>query len=1033
MSKLSPLTDGLDRAAIRASLADARSPQFWRSLNDLADSPAFQEFVDREFPQGASELNDPVSRRNFLKLAGASLALAGLTACGKQPQEQVAPYSRAPIGQAPGIPLYYATSLTLDGFATGVLVKNHDGRPTKVEGNPLHPASLGATDIYAQAEILSLYDPDRPASVQNQGAIETWEGFLTALTPPLQVQRALQGGGLRLLTGPLTSPTLAAQIGEVLSTYPSAKWYQYSPLGRDNSLGGAQLAFGEAVETRYKLDAAQVILALDADFLSEGPARVRYARDFMNGRRARVATSEMNRLYVVEPALTTTGVVADHRLPLKAGNIAAAAYAIANQVGVGLGGSASIPGNPVVAEWLNQAVEDLQAAGSRGLVIVGESQPPMVHALAHAINQSIGAVGTTVEYTDPVQATPADSLVGLRELVAEMQAGTVELLVMIGVNPVFTAPTDLGFAAALADTSKVKFSVLLGPEDNETAAQVSWFVPLSHELEAWGDARAFDGTTSLIQPLILPLYGSKSAHELVNVLLGQVGTPDYDIVRAFWQAQQGEQGFDAFWGAALESGVIAETTLAARSVSLNASAFTSMAAPAAAVDGLELNFRADPTIYDGRYANNGWLQELPKPLTKLTWDNAALIGPRTAVRLLNISVADPNLLVPDELERIGQANGQIIEISSGGRSLRVPVWISPGHAEDTITLHLGYGRERSGRVGSATGFNTYALRSSDALWFTNGGVSVSVTSESYLLASTQDHGVMEGRDIVRVGAFEKFREDPKYIAKEIYAEEYGKESTDYQSILEDSYTFPEAENAWGMSIDLTACIACNACTIACQAENNIPVVGKEEVGRGREMHWIRIDRYYGGADLDNPSTYVMPVTCMQCEQAPCELVCPVAATVHDNEGLNNMVYNRCVGTKYCSNNCPYKVRRFNFFQYNDLTTPVIKLMQNPQVTVRNRGVMEKCTYCVQRISNARIVAKRGANRPIADGEILTACQQVCPTQAIVFGDIKNTSSQVAKLKAEPHDYALLAELNTRPRTTYLARLRNPNPNLENEA
>jgi MoCo/4Fe-4S cofactor protein with predicted Tat translocation signal len=1032
MSKLSPLTDGLDPAALRAGLADARSPQFWRSLNDLADSPAFQEFVDREFPQGASELSDPVSRRNFLKLAGASLALAGLTACGKPPQQQVAPYARAPIGQTPGIPLYYATSLTLDGFATGVLVKNHEGRPTKVEGNPQHPASLGATDIYAQAEILSLYDPDRPASVLNRGAIETWEGFLGALTPPLQVQRALQGGGLRLLTGPVTSPTLAAQIAEVLSTYPSAKWYQYSPLGRDNSLAGAQLAFGEPVETRYKLDAAQVIVALDADFLSEGPARVRYARDFMNGRRARAATSEMNRLYVVEPALTTTGVVADHRLALKAGNIASAAYALASQLGVSLGGAAGALSGPA-SEWLTQVAEDLRAAGARGLVIAGEAQPPMVHALAHAINAALGAVGTTVEYTDPVQAVPADGLAGLSELTAEMQAGTVELLVMIGVNPVFTAPADLGFAAALADTARVKFSVLLGPEDNETAAQTTWFVPLSHELESWGDARAFDGTTSLIQPLILPLYGSKSAHELVNVLLGQVGTPDYDIVRAFWQEQNGEQGFDAFWGAALESGVIPNTALAARSASLNAAVFSGMAAPAAAAEGIELLFRADPTIYDGRYANNGWLQELPKPLTKLTWDNAALIGPRTAVRLLGLNVADPSNLRPEELERLGEGNGQIIEISSGGRSLRVPVWISPGHAEDTITLNLGYGRSRSGRVGSDTGFNSYALRGSDAPWFTNGGVNVSVTSERYLLVSTQDHGVMEGRDIVRVGAFEKFREDPKYIAKEVYEEKYGKESSDYESILEGSYAFPEAENAWGMSIDLTACISCNACTIACQAENNIPVVGKEQVSVGREMHWIRIDRYYGGADLDNPSTYVMPVTCMQCEQAPCELVCPVAATVHDNEGLNNMVYNRCVGTKYCSNNCPYKVRRFNFFQYSDLSTPVIKLMQNPQVTVRNRGVMEKCTYCVQRISNARIVAKRGANRPIADGEILTACQQVCPTQAIVFGDIKNTASQVAQLKAEPHNYTLLDELNVRPRTSYLARLRNPNPSLESEA
>jgi MoCo/4Fe-4S cofactor protein with predicted Tat translocation signal len=1036
MSKLSPHTDGLDLTLLRSQLADARGSQFWRSLNELADNPEFRSFVDREFPQGASELADPVSRRTFLKLAGASLALAGLTACGKPPQNQVAPFARAPLTQMPGIPLYYATTLTHDGFATGVVVKNNEGRPTKIEGNPRHPVNRGSTDIYAQAEILNLYDPDRPAAVLNRNVIDTWENFLGAIAQPLQVQRALQGGGLRLLTGPVTSPSLAAQIGEVLATYPSARWYQYSPVGRSNSAEGARLAFGDVVDTRYRFAEAQVVLSLDADFLAESPGRLAYAREFIDGRRARAEMGEMNRLYIVEPVLTNTGIVADHRLPLKAGDVLGAAFYIASALGVQLqipaDAAVPIPGGETGANWLKQAVEDLRAAGERALVVVGESQPPLVHALAHAINAELGAVGNTLEYTDSVQAiSPSpEGIAGLRELVNDINGGLVELLVMIDVNPVYTAPADLGFAEAL---DKINFTVLLGRETSETGSRVTWFLPQHHELETWGDARAYDGTTSLIQPLILPLYDSHSPYELLSLLLGQAGTPDYDIVRAFWQEELGEAGFDTAWNTALESGVLADTVLPARTVTLNTAALSGQAAPAAAAEGLELVFRADPTIYDGRYANNGWLQELPSPLTKLTWDNAALVSPRTAVSLLGLADADADALNAADIDRLGRNNGRIIEISSGGRSLRIPLWITPGHAENTITLHLGYGRSTSGRVAAGAGFNTYALRGSDAPWFTNGGVTVTVTTDTYQLVSTQDHGTMEGRDIVRVGAFEKFREDPKYIAKEIYEEKYGKEKPDYESMVEGSYDFPEAVNAWGMTIDLTACIGCNACTIACQAENNIPVVGKEQVAVGREMHWIRIDRYYGGANLDNPTTYVMPVTCMQCEQAPCEIVCPVAATVHDNEGINNMVYNRCVGTKYCSNNCPYKVRRFNFLQYTDTTTPVIKLLYNPQVTVRNRGVMEKCTYCVQRISAARIDAKRGANRPLADGEVVTACQQACPTQAIIFGDIKDTTSQVAQLKQQPHNYTLLDELNTKPRTSYLARVRNPNSNLEAEA
>jgi molybdopterin-containing oxidoreductase family iron-sulfur binding subunit len=1018
-------------AAVRERLQQSRGRQFWRSLDELADTPAFQEVLQREFPRGAAELTDPVTRRTFLKLMGASLALAGLSGCTaaiRQPQEQVAPFARAPLEQMPGIPLYYATALSLDGFGLGVAVKNHDGRPTKIEGNPAHPASLGATDIYAQAEILSLYDPDRPETVLRRGAITTWELFVPALNEVMQIQRALQGQGLRILTPTITSPSLAAQFAALLETLPAARWIQYDPVGRSNTYAGAQLAFGEPVEPRYNFAEASVIVALDADFLTEGPGRVRYARDFMDGRRVRQNSQAMSRLYVVEPALTSTGITADNRLPLKASAVAGAAATIAAALGVsGAAAPAGLPG----ADFLAAAAADLRAAGSRGLVVVGEAQPPVVHALAHAINAALGAVGTTVEYTDPVAVQPADQNVALRELVADLNADAVEVLIVIDANPVYTAPADLNFAAAM---QRARFKAVLGPYEDETAALADWFVPQAHLLEAWTDLRAYDGTVTIVQPLILPLYGGRSAHELLAVLNGQIGPTDYDIVRAYWQETSATEGdaFENFFKGALNNGVVPGTRLPARSVSLAGNLSFALPEPIA---GLELNLRADPTVYDGRYANNGWLQELPKPTTKLTWDNAALVSARTAIRLLGLNFDMNDLAADDEtvqglaLDRLIQANGSMIDVSHAGASLRLPIWIVPGHADETITLHLGYGRTRAGRVGSETGFNAYALRSSAAPWI--GEAQASATNERYKLVSTQDHWTLSGRDILRVGAFAAFQENPKSISEAVYTKKYGSpESPDYISLLpgDGNARLPSfsSGNQWGMSIDLGACIGCNACTIACQAENNIPIVGKDEVAVGREMHWIRIDRYFAGDNFDNPETYVMPVTCMHCDQAPCELVCPVAATVHDHEGINNMVYNRCVGTKYCSNNCPYKVRRFNFLQYNDVDTGSIKLMRNPEVTVRNRGVMEKCSFCIQRITDVRIKSKVAGNRPIRDGEILTACQQVCPTQAIVFGDINDEQSRVAQLKAEPHDYTVLNELNVMPRVSYLARVRNPN-------
>ncbi|MCX7789734.1 MAG: TAT-variant-translocated molybdopterin oxidoreductase [Chloroflexaceae bacterium] len=1029
--------------AVRARLQAARGKQFWRSLDELADTPAFQELLRREFPAGAAELSaDPVTRRTFLKLMGASLALAGLSGCTfaiKQPQELVAPFARAPHNQEPGIPLYYATATSFEGFGLGVAVKNYDGRPIKIEGNPNHPASLGATDLFAQAEILQLYDPDRPETVLNTGRISTWEQFLLAFGQVMQLQRGLQGQGLRVLTPTITSPTLAAQFEELLATFPGAKWVQYDPVGRSNTYEGARLAFGEVVETRYRLDRARVIVSLDSDVLQDPAARARYARDWISRRRVLKDTTEISRLYAIEPVFSNTGVVADHRLRLKASEVGAAAAYIAAGLGVPNAPRASLPEE--ARPFLDALIADLRAAGSEGVVVVGEWQPPVVHALAHAINAALGAVGVTVEHTDAVAARPGDQVAALRDLVNDLNAGAVEVLVIIDSNPAFTAPADLNFADAM---SKAKFKAALNFYNDETAALADWFIPLCHTLESWSDIRAYDGTATIIQPLILPLYGGRTAHELLAVMLGQSGQTPYDLVRAYWQQQSGFEGteFDNFFRGSLNNGVVPGTALPARTVTPRADVTYNL--PPAS-EGLELIFRPDPAIWDGRYANNGWLQELPRPMTKLTWDNAALVSPGTAIRLLNLPFTLEDLASPDNaasqwaLERLSRANGTLIELRHQGRALTMPIWIVPGHAENTITVTLGYGRgEEAGRVAANTGFNTYALRTSEAPWF-SGQVEVSVPGGTYPLVSTQDHWTLQGRDIVRAGEFERFKADPKHISREVYLEEYGKDTPGpgtegYVSLLPGNLPGFDYSvgNQWGMTIDLTACIGCNACVVACQAENNIPIVGKSEVARGREMHWIRIDRYFAGSNFDNPETYMMPMTCQHCEQAPCELVCPVAATVHDAEGLNNMVYNRCVGTKYCSNNCPYKVRRFNFFQYQDLETPSLKLMRNPEVTVRNRGVMEKCSYCIQRIVDVRTKAKVQGNRPIEDGEVVTACQQACPTQAIIFGDINNPESKVTKYKAQPHNYTVLGLLNTLPRTSYLARVWNPNPALAPE-
>jgi len=969
-------------AAIRERLRRGTGREYWRSLEELAETEEFRDFARHEFPAGADLWPEPATRREFLRLMGASLAVAFFAGC-RRPLDAIVPYNEAPPDEVPGKPLYFASALPHQGYGRGVLVENHQGRPTKIEGNPGHPDSLGATDLFMQAATLGFYDPDRSQAATLDGEIATWDDFRGALAGVASAQDDRKGAGLRVLTETVTSPTLAAALRRLRARFPRARWHRWEPAGRDNVRAGARLAFGEAVETLYRVELADVIVSLDADFLVSMPGGLRYARDFASRR----APPRMNRLYAVETNPSVTGGMADHRLPARPS--AVEAFALDLEAAVS-GRPASRPGRSSAdSAWLAAAADDLRRARGKGLVIAGEGQPPLVHALAHAMNSALGNAGRTVLYTEPVEAEPEDQLASLKELAADMRAGKVEALLILGGNPAFNAPADLGFADALA---KVPFRAHLSLEDDETSALCRWHVPEAHPLESWGDLRAYDGTVTVVQPQIQPLYDGKTPAEVLSALLEPRPKSAHELVRERWAI-----GEDA-WRRALNDGVMEATAAKPRSPALKS---FSRARPAAAPGGLELSFQPDPTIGDGRHANNGWLQELPKPVTKLTWDNAALLGPALA-------------------EKLGVENGDVLQLERGGRALEAPVWIVPGHADGAITLNLGYGRSRAGRVARGAGVNAYALRTSDALWAA-GGLAARRTGRRAELVATQHHFSMEGRELVRVGTKSQHARTPDF------AKRPGEKPTAAETLYGYSKPAVSGEYAWGMAIDLNKCIGCSACTLACQAENNIPVVGKDQVARGREMHWIRVDRYFAG-DLDRPLIYAQPVPCMHCEDAPCEPVCPVGATQHSEEGLNEMVYNRCVGTRFCSNNCPYKVRRFNFLNFSK-TEPTLKLAQNPDVTVRSRGVMEKCTYCVQRISRAKIDSEL-EDRSVRDGEITPACAQACPARAIVFGNLLDEKSEVARLKRDPRDYSILEELGTRPRTSYGARLRNPNPDLE---
>jgi MoCo/4Fe-4S cofactor protein with predicted Tat translocation signal len=1058
------------RDRVLTGQVDGGGKQYWRSLEELADSPVFEEFVQREFPQAAEEWNDPFERRTFLKLMGASLALAGLSGCVIQPPEKIVPYARQPEEEVPGRGLYFATAFSLSGIATPLLARSNEGRPTKLEGNPDHPNNRNsdpndkgssATDIFSQASILTLYDPDRSQTPLYRGDTRPWSQFVAEIRGLIEKEgdglKAKKGAGLRFLTETITSPALAAQLKQILTDFPEAKWHQYEPANRDNARAGAVMAFGQPVNTTYDFSKAERILSLGSDFLSAMPGTLRYARDYAAKRRINGEKADMNRLYVVESTPTTTGAVADHRFSVKPSDMegfVGAVFAILLPTKRGAA-PAYIPGGSISA-----LARDLDGHKGASIITVGDDQPPAIHAMAHAMNAALGNVGKTVFYTDPIEANSIDQTQSLRDLVNDIDGGKVDTLIILGGNPAYSTPVDLRLN--FDRLNKVKLRAHLNLYNNETSEICHWHIPAAHYLESWGDARSYDGTVTIVQPLIAPLYEGKTANELLALFSDNYDVKAYDMVKEFWRGQQASipsssaappstgklaanrpqdagapastSDSESWWRKCLHDGFIPGTALTAKTVALKSDWASQLSTNdrSASSNGYELVFKTDPTIYDGRFANNGWLQELPKPLTKLTWDNVALVSANTAKKL---GVNPQNY---DQGQKGREAFVDQIELKLNGAAISkaVPAWVMPGQPDDVITIHLGYGRTRAGRVGNVTiadpdsrlpqgGFNAYEIRNSYAPWIASGAQASKVAGQ-FQLATTQVHFSMEGRDLLRESSLEEYLKDKDDLREESDREK--KELHELSLYPDVDYQNQGNGYAWGMSIDLNSCVGCNACMIACQSENNIPIVGKEQVVRSREMHWIRIDAYFKGSSEKPEGPFFQPVPCMHCENAPCEPVCPVHATVHSSEGLNDMVYNRCVGTKYCSNNCPYKVRRFNFFLYQDWETPTYQLMRNPDVSVRSRGVMEKCTYCVQRIQAAKIQSEL-EGRPVADGEIVTACQSVCPTEAIVFGNINDPNSKVSKLKALERDYSLLGELNTRPRTTYLSALRNPNPEI----
>ena len=1023
---------------------------YWRSLDQLADTPEFRQWMEREFPEGASEWSDPVSRRHFVKIMSASFLLAGFGLAGtgcRRPEQRILPFSKMPENYVHGVPQYYATAMPTRGSAVPLVVKSNDGRPTKVEGNPLHPDSNGGTDRYTQASILNLYDPDRATRFLKKGNTETPEAAMDYLSGLSRQLQSSSGQKLAFLMERGNSPSRRRLQQAISQKLPQAAWYQFEPVDTDIHRRAVTAAFGVSAEPVNRYDLAKVIVSLDCDFIGSEEDVHSNIRRYAQGRKIEKSTDSMNRLYVVEPLMSLTGVNSDHRLRVNPSAVAQVAGALAAEVAKQAGGStgvekAEVPAgvNPV---WITACAKDLVANRGQSIVVAGYRQPLAVHLMAHAMNSVLGNLNKTVLLLERPEAKEKD----LAGLVQALNAGQVETLVILGPNPAYTAPVDLEWSKAVTKAPTV---IRLGYYEDETAAQATWHLPAAHYLESWGDALAQDGTLLPIQPLIAPLFGGLTELEVLARIGGLPATNPYEIARETFGGYAGGGNFEEAWKKFLHDGFLATSAAKTVPVTLKVAVVTEalgkLKTNSPAKDSLEVVFHRDYSLDDGRYNNNGWLQEMPDPITKMTWDNAVLISRKTAADL-------------------GVKNSDVVEVTLTNRSVRGPVWVQPGQADNTIGLALGYGREKSGRVGQKTGFNVYPLRTSTAenIAF---GASVKAVGETYPISCTQDHWSLEGRPIVREANLEQYRKHPDF-AKKMNAEEPPVNESFYPNPLDK--VKGQALHQWGMSVDLNLCVGCSTCVLACQSENNIPIVGKDQVKRGREMQWIRIDRYYAGNPkkrkyidtykleklqqyeewVDDPQVLNQPMLCQHCEAAPCENVCPVNATVHDQEGLNLMVYNRCVGTRYCSNNCPYKVRRFNYFDYNKRPInalylgplakrpedewDLIKMIKNPDVTVRMRGVMEKCTFCIQRIESAKIDQKVKAG---ASGDVVvptdsftSACAQACPAGAIVFGNLSDPNSRVSKLKAQDRDYTVLDFLLTKPRLTYLAKVRNPNPEM----
>ena len=1023
-----------------ATPRDTGGRLYWRSLDRLLDSPAVQEQLAREaaseFPAGASDAPDQVSRRTMLGIMGASFAMAGLPGC-RRPVETIVPFVEGPETMVPGVPRRYATTMPLGSNAYGLVVESQDGRPTKIEGNEQHPSSQGAASTWMQASVLGLYDPDRSgtprhrasggAESESAGEAEgghgeaegghgeeraaggggaepsTWEDFLAFVQELGTELDATEGAGLALLTTAHSSPTQARLEAEMAVRWPRSRRVAYESLGDANLFRGCEAAVGSPCRPVYHFEKARVVLSLDADFLNHDGESLANTRGFARGRRVEGPSDEMNRLYVAEGSLSLTGAAADHRLRVPSRQIAGLAAAVASQLGVSTPAgfdAADLPSG--AGSKIALIAEDLRSAGAGALVVAGRQQPPAVHALALEMNRVLGSLGSTVtlhEMSDTAYGDAGD----LAELVGEIRGGEISTLVILGGNPVYSAPGDLELGSALGQVENV---VHLGLGIDETSSAAGWQLPEAHFLEAWGDARSADGTLSVVQPLIAPLLDGRSAIEVLAMLVRGAEVSGHDLVEETWAPVLGEGG-DKAWRRVLHDGLMADSKAPEVAVG---GALQIPALEGVSAEGFEICFLPSSATYDGRFANNAWLQELPDSITKLTWDNAVLVSPATAVELGLRS-------------RSGQ--GDRVRLTYREKTLEAVAFALPGLADRTIGLVLGYGRSAAGRVGTGVGFDVGALRSSAAPYF-DGGLQVEKAAGTYPLSQTQEHWEMEGRPIVREATLAEYRSGHDDLDRVFGTFRNLDPEKSHQPFGDFDYS---ESPQWGMAIDLNACTGCSACIVACQSENNIPIVGKEQVARGREMHWLRVDRYFSSVDSevpDDPEVVFQPVPCMHCENAPCEQVCPVAATVHDRHGINAMVYNRCIGTRYCSNNCPYKVRRFNFFNYTKDTPELVKMAMNPDVTVRSRGVMEKCTFCLQRTSEARIAAKK-EGRAVADGDVKTACQQTCPADAIAFGDIRDESSEVTRWKKQDRDYVLLAELNNRPRTSYLAKLRNPHP------